>query len=254
MSDTIYNKIRKDLIMVVQATTRELEYILKTKVNPKKFSNYERPHSPYWQFLFQKVEKGTRISSSNQIVEDNSILIVSETFPEGRDKNTKDQGNQVRVSIRSGKPKGMNETSFQKEAFVGVIPVSEGEFVVPFSIMSSKTASLDNNRQNVLLTLSINNASFLVDGKKTSTYQMTTNEIYIAGKNANGIINGIGVLRIADNHIMNPQLHILYYEGTITINARGDVNCRSRRIGSNGVVITKGSTILINKTIQIEIK
>ena len=252
LPQAIYQKTRKELIMVVQATTKELEYILKTKVDSKRFPNYNLPHSPYWQFLFQPVPQGSKIPGSDNVLEDNSILIESETFPEGRDKNTKDQGNQVKVSIRSKRSTGMNETYFNKEAFVGVNPVSEGEFVVPFGKSSFKSGSLQN-KQSALLTLSISNASFLVDGERCNMYRMTTNEIYIGGKNANDIYNGVRVLRIADSHIMNPQLHIIYVKGNISIEAKGEVTCRNRKIDSAGLVVSKGSTILINKTIQVEI-
>lgn len=253
LPESTYKKSRKELIMLVKATTKELEYILKTKVDSQKFPNFGLPHSPYWQFLFQPVPQGSKIPGRDQLLPNNSIFIESETFPEGRDKNTKDQGNQVRVSIRSKRSTGMNETYFNKDAFVGVNPVSEGEFVVPFGKLSSNTEA-NTNRQSPLLTLSISNASFLIDGKKSNIYRMTTNEIYIAGKNANDTYNGVRVLRIADNHIMNPQLHILYTQGTITVDAKGDVSCLNRRIDSTGVVVAKNSTILINKTIQVEIK
>jgi hypothetical protein len=82
---------------------------------------------------------------------------------------------------------------------------------------------------------------------------MTTNELYVAGKNANDNYNGIRVLRMADNHIMNPQVHIKSVGGIISLDAMGDVSCRNRKIGNTGVTITKGSSILINKTIQIVI-
>ena len=253
LPEKIYKKIHKELIMIVKATAKEFEYILKTKVNSDKFPNHDTPHSPYWQFLFQPVPQGSKIPGSDQTISDNSVFIESETFPEGRDKNTKDQGNKVRVSIRSKRSTGMNETYFNKEAFVGVNPVSEGEYVVPFGKSLTNSEALVN-RQSALLTLTISNASFLVDGKKSNIYRMTTNEIYIAGKNANDSYNGVRVLRIADNHIMNPQLHILYAQGTITVDAKGDVSCLNRRIDSTGVVVSKNSTILINKTIQVEIK
>lgn len=251
LPEPVYKKSRKELIMIVQASTREFEFILRSKVDSKKFPNFNLPHSPYWQFLFQPVPSGSKISGNNQIVDDNSMIIESETFPEGRDKNTKDQRAQV-ISIRSRRSTGMSETYFNKDAFVEVHPISEGEFVVPFG-MSSFKREVSNVKQSALLTLSISNASFLVDGKKTNIYKLTTNELYIAGKNANDTYNGIRVLRICDNHIMNPHLHILCAKGNITIEAKGDVTYRHKKIGSNGTVISKGSSILINKTIQLEI-
>lgn len=250
--DAVYKKIRRELIMIVQATTREFEYILRTKVDKEKFPNYNQPHSPYWQFMFQPVPKGSQIPGSNVVVKDDSIAIESETFPEGRDQNTVDNDNQVRVSIRSQRSVGMNQTYFNKNAFIGINQVSEGEFVVPLGV-SSTTQEQSVNRQSVLLTLSISNASFLVNGNKTKTYHMTTNELYVSGKNANDNYNGVRVLRIADNHIMNPQVHIKYVGGIISLDANGDVSCRNRKIGNTSVTITKGSSILINKTIQIVI-
>ncbi len=252
LPEKIYKKIHKELIMIVKATTKELEHILKTKVNPDKFPNYNTPHSPYWQFLFQPVPLGSKIPDSDQTISDNSLLIESDTFPEGRDKNTKDQGNHVRVSIRSKRSTGMNETYFNKEAFVGVNSVSEGEYVVPFGKSLSNSEALVN-RQSALLTLTISNAFFLVDGQKTNIYRMTTNEIFIAGKNANDTYNGVRVLRIADNHIMNPQIHICCQGGTIVIDANGNVRYRNKTIGRSSVNIVRGSSILINDTTQIEI-
>lgn len=252
LPDTVYNKIRKELIMIVQSATKEIEYILKTKIDSKKYPNYDLPHSPYWQFLFQPVPKGSKIPDSGLFIDDNYIKIDSETFPEGRNENTVDQGDKVRVSIRSKRSTGMSETYFNKKAFIGINPVSEGEFVVPFGIYSSKKET-PVSRQSTLLTLTISNASFLIDGRRSTIYRMTTNDIYIAGRNANDVYNNIRVLRIDDNHIMNPQLHIQYVNGIITVDAKGEVTYRNRRIESTGVAIPKGSSLLINNTIQIEI-
>ncbi len=251
LPEVLYTRIKRELIAIVQATAHECECILKNKVNPHKYINYNTPHSPYWQFLFQPVPIGGIIPGSNHMVTDNTFFIASETFPEGRDKDTKDQDNKVRVSIRSKRSTGMNETYFNKDAFNGVTPVSEGEFVVPFGKISS--TRVVPNRQSVLLTLSINNAKFLVDGEKTSTYHLACSEIYIAGKNANNTYNGVPVLRIADSHIWNPHLHIEVTKEGIKINAKGDVNYRDQKVGSTGLVISKGSSILLNKTIQIEL-
>lgn len=251
LPELYYKRIKKELIFIVQATTREFEFILKKKVDSRKFSNYNTPHSPYWQFLFQPVPQGAKIPMADKMFSSSSIYIDSETFPEGRDKNTRDQSNKVRVSIRSTKSTGMKDTYFNKDAFYGVNQISESEFVVPFGKLSS--TSIERQNKNALLTLSISNASFLVDGESTNVYQMTSEELFIAGRNANESYNGVHVLRVADTHIMNPHLHIVYSQGEISISAKGEVSYRNRKIDSNSVIIPKGSSIVLNKKVQIEI-
>ena len=251
VSEKTYKNIKGQLIMIVKAATSELEFILKEKVNPQKFPNYNLPHSPYWQFVFQQAPVGSKIN--NKEVMEDFLEIESETFPLGRDSNSKDDNGVV--SIRSKKSVGIGEKSINMEAFDGVKPITEGEYVVPFGKFL-KGQGLSNNLSNshdVLLTLSIKNAFFLVDGVKTKTYSMTTDEIYIAGKNANDILNGVKVLHISDSHIMNPQVHICCQGKNIAVDANGNVRYRNKTIGHSNVNIVKGSSILINDTIQIVI-
>ena len=244
-----YKKIKGQLIMIVKATTCELEYILKTKVDSKKFpKNYNLPHSPYWQFVFQQAPVGSKINDK-EVMED-FFDIESETFPLGRDQDTKDING--KVSIRSKKSAGIGDTTINMEAFEGVKPITEGEYVVPFGKIINGQG-LSNNSHDALLTLTIKNASFLVNGEKTKTYSMTTDEIYIAGKNANDMLNGVKVLHISDSHIMNPQVHISCQGGDIAIDANGNVRYRNKTVGHSSVKIVKGSSILINDTIQIVI-
>ncbi len=251
LPEKTYKKIKGQLIMIVKAATSELEYILKTKVASKKFPNYNLPHSPYWQFVFQQAPIGSKINNK-EVLED-FFYIESETFPLGRDQNTKD--NNGKISIRSKKSAGIGDTSINMDAFDGVKPITEGEYVVPFGkiLKGQGLSSMSSNSHDALLTLSIKNASFLVNGERTSTFSMTTDEIYIAGKNANDILNGVKVLHILDNHIMNPQVHISCQGGAIAVDANGNVRYRNKMIGHSSINIVKGSSILINDTIQIVI-
>lgn len=252
LPEKTYKKIKGQLIMIVKAATCELEYILKTKVNPQKFPNYNLPHSPYWQFVFQQAPVGS-IIKNKEVMED-FFDIESETFPLGRDQNTRDDNGIV--SIRSKKSAGIGDTSINMEAFDGVKPITEGEYVVPFGIFlkGQGLSSDSSNTQDALLTLSIKNASFLVNGEKTNTYSMTTDEIYIAGKNANDMLNGVKVLHISDSHIMNPQVHICCQGKDVAVDANGNVRYRNKTIGHSSINIVKGSSILINDTIQIIIR
>lgn len=251
LPEQTYRKIKGQLIMIVKAASSELEYILKDKVDPKKFPNYNLPHSPYWQFVFQQVPVGSKIN--NKEVMEDFFEIESETFPLGRDQNTKDDNGVV--SIRSKKSVGIGDTSINMEAFDGVKPITEGEYVVPFGkfLKGQGLSSNSSNSHDALLTLTIKNASFLVNGERTKTYSMTTDELYIAGKDANDMLNGVKVLRISDSHIMTPQVHISCQGGDIAIDANGNVRYLNKPIGHSSVKIVKGSSILINDTIQIVI-
>lgn len=247
LSEKTYKKIKGQFIMIVKAVTCELEYILKTKVDPKNFpKNYNLPHSPYWQFIIQQVPVGSKIN--NKEVMEDFFDIESETFPLGRDQNTRDING--RVSIRSKKSAGIGDTTINMEAFEGVKPITEGEYVVPFGKIINGQG-LSSNSHDALLTLTIQNASFIVNGERTNTFSMTTDEIYIAGRNANDMLNGVKVLRISDNHIMNPQVHVCCQGGAIAIDANGNVRYRNRPVGRSSVNIARGSSILINDTVQI---
>lgn len=248
LSAPVYSRKSRELVAIVYATAKEFERILKTKVDPKKYPNYNQSHSPYWQFVFQDAPIGARVANAD--VTEEFFRIDSDTFPAGRDSNTSDTEGVISIrSIRSA----VQDVYINKDAFVGVEKVCEGEFVIPFGMLYSTNVPMPN-RQVTYLTLTIKNASFLVNGGKTSTFQMTTNELYIAGKNASDNHNGAPVLRIADNHVMNPQVHITYLAGTIRIDANGDVSYRNRRISNTNVEITRGSSILINQAIQIVIR
>lgn len=250
IASPIYERISKELIMIVYATVKELEYILKTKVDPAEFPNYNRPHSPYWQFVFQDATIGSKVG--NEDVTEDFFKIESETFPTGRDKNTVDTGGQYIVSIRSQKSTVTDKAYINKDAFWGVEEVSTGAFVVPFGKLYSPGTSLSNGKAT-FLTLSIKNGSFIVDGKKSSEFQMTSSELYIVGKNSKDTYNGAPAVRIADDHVMIPQVHIIYIAGKIKVDGVGDVTHLNERVGNTSIEISKGSTLMINRKIQIKI-
>lgn len=251
ISSNTYERLKGGpLLMIVYATVKELEYILKKKVNPQKYTNYNLPHSPYWQFVFQDCTIGSKVN--NTVVTDDYFDIKSEEFPAGRDKNTVDTGGQYVVSIRSQRSAGTNNAFLNKDAFVGVEEVCAGEFVVPFGISYSPDKPLTNGKVT-FLTLSIKNGSFIVDGKKSSEFKMTTSELYIVGKNAKDTYKGAPVVRIADNYVMTPQVHIMYIAGTIKVDGVGDVTHLNKKVGNSTIDIRKGETLMINKTIQIKI-
>lgn len=246
--DSTYEEVKNELIAIVYYTVIELEYILKKKVNPANFPNAMRPHSPYWQFVFQNAPIGSKVGDT--IVTEDFFKIESATFPAGRDENTKDDGGPV--SIKSVRSKGGSQY-VNLDAFDGVKKLCEGEFVVPFGMLRLCNNS-SSDRQTVYLTLSITNSSFLVNGKMTNSYNMSTNEIYITGKSASNVYKGVPTLRIADNHVMTPQVHVTYLGGDIFLNATGDVTFLNRRIDNRDVRIPKGSNVVINQNIIIEIK
>lgn len=246
--DSTYEEVKNELIAIVYYTVIELEYILREKVNSAKFPNANRPHSPYWHFVFQNAPVGSKVGDVT--VTEDFFKIESATFPAGRDENTKDDGGPV--SIKSVRSKGGSQY-VNLDAFDGVKKLCEGEFVVPFGILKLRK-NISNDSQKVYLTLSITNSSFLVNGKNTNSYKMSTNEIYITGKSASDVYKGVPTLRIADNHVMTPQVHVAYLGGDIFLNATGDVTFLNKRIDNRDVRIPKGSNVVINQNIIIQIK
>lgn len=246
--DPVYETIKDELIAIVYYTVLELEYILKNKVNSNKFPNVNNPHSPYWQFVFQNAPIDSKVGDA--IVKEDFFEIKSTTFPAGRDQNTKDEGGPV--SIKSLRSRG-GDTYINMDAFDGVKRLCEGEFVVPFGMLKLRNAA-SNKSQSVYLTLSVTNSSFLVNGKMTDTYNMTTNEIYITGKNASDFYKEVPTLRIANSHVMTPQVHVTYLGGDVFVKATGDVTFLNNRINDRDVRIPRGSVIVINRNILIEIK
>lgn len=247
--DQLFDDISHDLIFVVQSTAREFEYIIKNKVDKKKYPNYDYPHSPDWFFSFQPVPVGTKLPDSDIIMGENTLEIQSETF---EIVQTANHASSVKVSIRSTSSNHTEDIVFNKEAFEGVRHSDDGKYLVQFGILDIERKAVGNSK-NAVLTLTSNKDVFLVNDNMTDKFSMISNELYISGRNANDTYKGVQVLRIADKHIMNQQVHITYNEGRIKVYANGDVRYRDKIINNSGVNISKGSAIWLNQSIQIVI-
>ena len=68
-----------DLDAIAYASAKEMERILREKVRRNDYTNYDTPHSPYWQFCFQAYTEGTKIAALNRILDGKEMGIASET-------------------------------------------------------------------------------------------------------------------------------------------------------------------------------
>lgn len=249
-----YERLLPNLKFIVRSTVREMESILRSKVNKESFANFNSPHSPYWQFTFVGLPSGSLIGKEQTPIEKLLIAIDSKVYPEGRNQNTVDavkDGNTI-YSIKSSRPENSDlRNDISTNDFKELREITQGEFVVPFGVLMDG-AKKDN--ANVYLELKIKNGTFLVNGKKVDTYKMCDKELYIGGKNAHSTFNDIPVLRINDSNIMTPHAFISIENGVITVKAFGKATYYTRNIDQNGITVKKDTSILLNDNFQLTIK
>lgn len=245
----VYQQVRKEFTIIVQSSAREFERILRWFVSEDKSADAILSHSPYWQFLFLSVTVGDTIPGTSKRMKESSLHIVSTTYPEGRDSSTYDRANYLRVHLHPDKPDDSVYTHVNKDILQGVNAVGEGEFIVPIGHSYRETPIGFNGKGALRIT--INNASFLVDGHKTPIYLTDASEFYIAGRNALNYYDGLPVLHIADSLGFVPRIHLVRKGDTLYVSANGDVSYRGNRLGNDFTILTNGTSILFNKSIQI---
>lgn len=244
-----------DLDAIAYASAKEMERILREKVRRNDYTNYDTPHSPYWQFCFQAYTEGTKIAALNRILDGKEMGIESETYPEGRDKTTPMPEDGQILSIKSAKPHVNKNLVINKDAFNEVKELGPGEYAVPFGIQESDS-TVNINTQPVLYSLETSNSSFIVNKTKTKIIDISDSEIYIGGKNSHTSHNGKKMICVNDNGVTNPQVNITLNGNGFLVKSigGGDVKYLSNRISNSGTIIPRGGSFVLNGTIQIIIR
>lgn len=222
-----YNYFHQDFREIVRRTTEDM--MIKVKSDYRCSSSYV-PHSPAWQIRFIEVGDGvTRDEVTGEEIhldEKTPIKIVPGRYPANIDSNT----NTFTINT-NGQIKSINLNPY---AFKNIEKVGEGNFIAPINIVHSDGAQPVNGDSFTLAIIA--GSKFLVNGKRTDKFVMNEQRLFIAGRSSSSKINGISVLKIDNERIVNPHALLINENGILRIEPQP--NCHVYQGGNviNGTI------------------
>lgn len=239
LSSHDYHVFHPDFREIVKRTIQEMMMRIRSDY---RFSNDYISHSPAWQFSFVEVcDDAITIDDPTKeeihFDEKHPIRIIAGRYPDPQkiDKET----NSFTV-VNNGQLVG--SIPLNKNAFKNIEKVGEGNFIAPIDILySDEVQPVVANT----ITLNINNgAQFLVNRNRTNQYLMREERLYIAGRNSSSKINGIAVLKIDSDRIVNPHALLINQNGTLRIEPGPNCDVYSGGSVINGNIAWPQGTLL----------
>ena len=248
------------------------------------------PHSKYWKIQFVEFKQDCVISSDTEThfeVEKGHVMIVSDLYANDLGDaiaSGASSGGRVVTTVHNVKgTTSMQNLAINTEAFKDVTILGQNMFRLEFlrsdlaDIATKKPVpppaapaetepvnrpvqkpSQSNQGNNAKITgeLQIFEAYFKVNGQKTDKYVIATDHLQITGPNATASSDGVEILKIDDDSIMNPHLNIRFDAPNrrFLISAVGDTKVNDRileRNPDNWSELPNNSNILLNGDIQI---
>lgn len=229
----------------------------------KKDPDYE-PHSEFWQFQFLVFPEDGFIEDRGQKkygLEPGKVLIQSTIYPTkeiGEDPTYEEENvGRVVTTIHTKDSLSVNNLAINYESLKGVTALSADKFRVPFGKkltsdpMSQQEASLPEN--NAKCVLEIQSGGTFVSGKPK--YFMTSDNLYISGKDGEPMIGGIPVAHLTHKDVVPRHVLIKKDSDGYKLFARGDVVVDENIVPPDGATpfpLGNGSQILVNGDIAIE--
>lgn len=248
-------------LVIIPGAVKRFNKIIKSK--GWRYPNYNHPHSPFWQFQFTP--------EVDQAIQESSLKPFEIKVTKGRlcptgytVDNTNDQVDvgTLTVSVKTSTAnsgKKVQEFVYNKEEFVDVKEPLPGVYIFPMNVSKTKNdGSNSSQHSTVYAVLESQKVSFVVKrkfvDKHVKTFEMTTKKLYLAGRNAQNESNGISTLIVDDNNVLMPHALLEYKNGKLYISSDQDVRVDGKEIRRMTVELKTESVIVLNKSIQINVK
>ncbi len=246
------------LVIVPGAVKRFCEII---KAKRWRYSNYNCPHAPFWQFQFtpevsQEIQESTLKPFEIKIT-NGDLCPTGYTVDDTNDKV--DVGS-LTVSVKSSDSStepNVKKYVYNKSVFVDIEEPEPGVFIFPMNDFKSESSSTNQPTIYAKFEITSKDGFFIKKAflnSRVKTFDMTTTRLKIAGKNAQNEIDGTPVLIIDDSKILTPHATLEYKDGNLQISSEQNVKVLTNRIGKTPVRLKTGDTIVLNDSIQITIR
>ena len=194
------------------------------------------PHARYWQFQFVEFSENSQVEGFGEVVtnlEPKDVFILSFLYP--KMEGTSDASDTERVVATVHVKDSMQECrlAVNWDALRGVDMRANDRFVIPMREASplpppkeggyrphrqAESLALDSpsfggGRGEASPSLKAENSAFLINGMKQSRYYLTSQELYLSGKNDGDERGGVPVARLDSEYVMVPNARIRYNEG-----------------------------------------
>lgn len=206
-------------------TVKELVNLFNKEIRERKKARYADyvPHSKFWYFKFNCFPEGGNVvvnGESHETLAVGDVLIQCQLLP---DKDLADLnlprtgGRRVVTTVVDQKPVTPTETVvINPQAIKGITAKPGFVYVVEFADFKDLTSEKFTEPEPVKpsetsygkLQVFPGGPSFLVNDRAVSTYEVTSPELFISGKNDASSINGIPVLRLDSDEVFSPHVHL----------------------------------------------
>ena len=229
----------------------------------QKDPGYE-PHSEYWQFQFLVFPEDGFIEDRGEKkygLEPKKVLIQSTIYPTKErwetDAEEETAAGHVVTTVHTKDSLSIDHLAINYESLKGMEALAADKFRVPFGKklssdpLSEKESFKPANRAKCILKILSNE----VFSSGTTTYFMTSDNLYISGPGEDSMIGGIPVAHINDKEV-SPRHILIKKEGVqYRLYARGEVIVDEKTVKPDGVtpmLLENGCQILINGDIAIK--
>jgi len=161
------------------------------------------------------------------------IYCTSEPYPKHSDKALPEENSSDEPQTIIGSPLMTTKNySVNPRLTPNVYRKGDATYIVYWSKGKqyySKTASSKREnalpKEKVLAVLKASHGKFIINGRERTTYEMTSDFIYVSGKNSSDLLEGVPVAKMNSEDILNPHLAIRYdsESKTFLISAIGKV-------------------------------
>lgn len=234
INESYYEKISASFHKTAEDAVKVFTRTLKTKL-----SNYPdfTPFSTRWEFQLIPLTEGQKVQGLDDSDCDNCIAIVSRLWA----PNTaigEDEANGEREVVTFHDKNSMREIpkGFNSAVLQGMIAAEKDKAIFRFTLddtVATVNASGPTTKQSsALATIKITGGTF-IDGNRTfTTYTMKNSSLRIAGKNGSTGNDGIPVLCVNSDKILNHHIEIALDSSTkkFKINTLGEARLNERKL------------------------
>jgi len=191
-----------------------------------------RPHARYWQFQFVEFSENSQVEGFGEVVthlEPKDVFILSFLYP--KMEGVSDGSDHERVVATVHVKDSMQECrlAVNWDALRGVDMRANDRFVIPMGTSPLQThplappkggewspavrmvsPSFGGGQGEASPSFKAENSAFLIDGMKQSRYDLTSQEVFLSGKNDADIRDGVPVARLDSEYVMVPNARIRY--------------------------------------------
>ncbi len=227
-----------------------------TRTLKSKLSEYPdfQPFATRWEFQLIPLNEGSLVQGMEEI--DSDIAIVSRPFAPG-EVNASEESEREVVTIRDAK-NSMREITkgFNFALLHGLIAAERDKVAFRFTLDDNKITQAPKagagsaSKSATLATIRINGGTFIEGNRTFTSYTMKSPTVRIAGKNGTTASDGIPVVCINSDTILNHHVEIAHdsASGSFKIAAQGETRLNEMRLNpgnNNWYILPSNSNISI---------